>query len=138
MAEKFVPFLKRTSEVEASPEFQFSQYQPSVIKLKPTMTAPPIDRGSLRARLVGDLRNAVALGLAPEVVQQYLGDLAALDSFSHAGVGHSNAVHYDRLHTSLGGSHDKPNISLQKDGDKVTHVTIECRCGEVIPLDCIY
>ncbi len=32
----------------------------------------------------------------------------------------------------------KPKISLQREGDQVTQIRIECACGEVILLDCQY
>lgn len=32
----------------------------------------------------------------------------------------------------------KPTISLQKDGDRVTQIRIQCSCGEVIELACDY
>jgi hypothetical protein len=31
-----------------------------------------------------------------------------------------------------------PHVSLKRDGDRVTHVTIQCGCGEVIELACEY
>lgn len=31
-----------------------------------------------------------------------------------------------------------PQISLQRDGDKVVGIRIECSCGQVIQLDCLY
>jgi len=36
-------------------------------------------------------------------------------------------------------NHDgKPTISLQKDGDRVTHIRVKCACGEVVELECTY
>jgi hypothetical protein len=32
----------------------------------------------------------------------------------------------------------KPVVTLQKDGDRVTHIRIQCTCGEVIELECAY
>ncbi len=32
----------------------------------------------------------------------------------------------------------KPVVSLQKDGDRVTHIRVQCACGEVIELECDY
>lgn len=32
----------------------------------------------------------------------------------------------------------QPTVSLQKDGDRVTHIRIECSCGEIIELECSY
>jgi hypothetical protein len=31
-----------------------------------------------------------------------------------------------------------PAITLQKDGDRVTHIRIECSCGQVVELECAY
>ena len=30
----------------------------------------------------------------------------------------------------------KPTLTLQRDGDRVTHVRVECPCGQVIELEC--
>lgn len=35
-------------------------------------------------------------------------------------------------------SHGTPVVSLQKDGDKITGIRIECSCGQVINLECGY
>lgn len=32
----------------------------------------------------------------------------------------------------------KPTVTLQKDGDRVTHIRVQCACGEVIELECSY
>jgi hypothetical protein len=32
----------------------------------------------------------------------------------------------------------KPTITLQRDGQRVTHIRIQCSCGQVINLDCEY
>jgi hypothetical protein len=32
----------------------------------------------------------------------------------------------------------KPTVSLQKEGDRVTQIRIQCSCGEVIELACDY
>jgi len=31
-----------------------------------------------------------------------------------------------------------PSVTLQKDGDRVTHIRIHCTCGQVIELECSY
>lgn len=31
-----------------------------------------------------------------------------------------------------------PKITLQRDGDRVTHIRLECGCGEVVELACAY
>ena len=30
----------------------------------------------------------------------------------------------------------KPTLTLQRDGDRVTHVRVECTCGQVFELEC--
>ncbi len=32
----------------------------------------------------------------------------------------------------------KPVVTLQRDGDRVTHIRIQCDCGGVIELECAY
>ena len=32
----------------------------------------------------------------------------------------------------------KPTVTLQKDGDRVTHIRIHCACGQVVELECAY
>lgn len=31
-----------------------------------------------------------------------------------------------------------PTITLKREGDRVTHVQIQCSCGELIELNCVY
>src|SRR5262245_6883514 len=31
-----------------------------------------------------------------------------------------------------------PIVSLQKDGDRISHIHIKCTCGQVIELNCVY
>ncbi len=31
-----------------------------------------------------------------------------------------------------------PKVTLQRDGDRVTHIRLECSCGEVFELACAY
>ena len=31
-----------------------------------------------------------------------------------------------------------PSVSLQRDGDRVTHIRIQCGCGQLIELECAY
>jgi hypothetical protein len=35
-------------------------------------------------------------------------------------------------------AHGKPAVSLQREGDRVTGIRIECVCGQVIELSCSY
>lgn len=32
----------------------------------------------------------------------------------------------------------KPVVTLKKDGDRVTHIHIQCACGQVVELECAY
>lgn len=32
----------------------------------------------------------------------------------------------------------EPRVSVQRDGDRVTHLRIQCSCGQVIDLACVY
>ena len=42
----------------------------------------------------------------------------------------------------MGTSHSKkncePQLSLQRDGDRITHIRIQCSCGQVMELACAY
>jgi hypothetical protein len=44
----------------------------------------------------------------------------------HGGVSHSHA------------EARRPVVKLQKEGDKIKTIRIECVCGEIIELDCVY
>ncbi len=35
-------------------------------------------------------------------------------------------------------AHATPTISVQKDGDRITHIIVRCTCGQVINLECGY
>ena len=35
-------------------------------------------------------------------------------------------------------AHGKPIVTLQREGDKVTRIRVQCGCGEAIDLDCLY
>lgn len=35
-------------------------------------------------------------------------------------------------------SADGPKVTLQREGDRVTHIRLECGCGEVFELACVY
>ncbi len=34
--------------------------------------------------------------------------------------------------------HGEPKVELKREGDQVTAITIQCSCGEVITLQCVY
>jgi hypothetical protein len=31
-----------------------------------------------------------------------------------------------------------PEVTLKRDGDRVTHISVRCSCGEVLELACVY
>ena len=33
---------------------------------------------------------------------------------------------------------ETPRVTLKRDGDKVTHISVQCSCGQTIELACIY
>ena len=32
----------------------------------------------------------------------------------------------------------QPKVTLRRDGDRITHIQIECGCGQIIDLECSY
>jgi hypothetical protein len=32
----------------------------------------------------------------------------------------------------------EPRLSVQRDGDRITHIRIQCSCGQVMELACVY
>jgi len=140
MAGNFVPFFEKATSGDSLPQYQFSQYKVSRVTLaKPPQTVRrlDVDRHELKAKALSDLRNAVNLSLPPDALQQFVSDL---DQFRA-----SEKSILDTLepHSSLGDgglidAGEKPKIKLQKDGDKVTNIMVECECGQVIALDCVY
>ncbi len=52
---------------------------------------------------------------------------------SHAGSPSASVV-APRPH----GDHGRPVVTLRREGDQVTGIRIECTCGKVIELDCLY
>ncbi len=38
----------------------------------------------------------------------------------------------------IGKSSDEPRVTLQREGDRVTGITIHCTCGQVLNLACSY
>lgn len=41
-------------------------------------------------------------------------------------------------HSAAASGNAPPTITLQKDGDKITGIRVECACGQVIELECSY
>jgi len=47
----------------------------------------------------------------------------------------------DKADDSVEGSGDSahgPKVNIVRDGDKITQIIVGCKCGETIPLDCVY
>lgn len=139
MAGTFVPFFEKATSGEALPQYQFNQYKLSKVTLaQPPQSIRHVDRHELKSKMLSDLRNALNLSLPPDAIQQIVADLAkhkpserpALEDFQNES--EASAL------SALTGSGEKPNITVQKDGDKVTNILVECECGQVIALDCIY
>lgn len=138
MAGTFVPFFERPSTGDALPQYQFNQYKLSRVTLAPPQSVRHVDKSEIRSKLLNDLKNAFALSLPESAIQQILGELkryrassrAVLQSF----VGDAPAETTELSEEST----EKPVIKLEKEGDKITHIVVECECGQEITLDCIY
>ncbi len=139
MAGTFVPFFEKATSGESLPQYQFNQYKLSKVTLAhPPQNIRHLERHELKTKALSDLRNALNLSLPPDALQQIMAELnrfkvsekPVLDDFQSES---------DPKHP-LGQTHssEKPNIKLQKEGDKVTNIVVECECGQVIALDCIY
>ena len=139
MAGTFVPFFEKPSSGDALPQYQFNQYKLSKVTLTQTPhSVRHVDKHELNTKAISDLRNALNLSLPPDALQQLVADLSRhkpsekplLEDFQRASDPNALPASSD--------SSEKPNITLQKDGDKVTNIVVECECGQVIALDCIY
>ena len=38
----------------------------------------------------------------------------------------------------VGGKNCEPHVSLQCDGDRVTNIRVQCACGQIMDLACVY
>lgn len=135
MPAAFVPFFEKSAPADV-PQYQFSQFKLSKITLAAPQSVRRIERIELKSKLLSDLRNALHLSLPADAVQKIVADLTKYRTaerpsdleISHEGDGG----------TPPGAPPDKPNIKLQKEGEKVTNIIVECDCGQVIAMDCIY
>lgn len=76
------------------------------------------------------------MSLPEEAVEQILADLArARGPERQPGENPEGALESDGLSLE---SPEKPSVRLERDGDKITNIIVECDCGQVIALDCIY
>lgn len=138
MAGTFVPFFERPSTGEALPQYQFNQYKLSRVTLAPPQSVRHVDKGEIRSKLLNDLKNAFALSLPENAIQQILGDLKRYRSSSRAVLQNFDGDAPADASESSEESTEKPIIKLEKEGDKITHIVVECECGQEITLDCIY
>lgn len=70
---------------------------------------------------------------APETLTTDEAAVAGAFTALNAAPGPANACAHDPA-----GLAGKPSVTLQRDGDRVTHIRIQCACGQVIELDCAY
>jgi hypothetical protein len=35
-------------------------------------------------------------------------------------------------------NHDQPQLTVEREGERITHIHVQCRCGERIDLECSY
>ena len=138
MAATFVPFFEKSASGESLPQYQFNQYKLSKVTLTPTQSIRHVERDELKTKVVSDLRNALSLSLPPDAIQQILADLAKYRSSGIPMADASLADSESKITAVSSGQGEKPTVKLQKEGDKVTHIIVECECGQVITMDCIY
>lgn len=138
MAGTFVPFFERPSAGDSLPQYQFNQYKLSKVTLAPPQSVRHVDKGEIRSKLLNDLKNAFALALPGEAIQQILGDLKRYRPSSKAILQSFDGQPETENPEGTPDSPETPIIKLEKEGDKITHIVVECECGQEITLDCIY
>jgi hypothetical protein len=45
---------------------------------------------------------------------------------------------FDTMPTPTGKKTCEPRVTIQRDGDRVTHLRVQCACGQVMDLACVY
>ena len=138
MAATFVPFFEKTTSGESLPQYQFSQYRLAKVTLTPPQSIRHVERDELKTKVVSDLRNALSLSLPAEALHQILTDLTRYRASGSLPTDDLQTDSDTCLQTVSTGQGDKPIVKLQKDGEKVTHIIVECECGQVITMDCVY
>lgn len=138
MAAAFVPFFEKHTSSEALPQYQFSQFKFSKVTLTPAQTVRHVERAELKNKLVSDLRNALSLSLPADEIQQIVGELNKYRPSEKNLIEHLQNEQQDGDPSGSTTATDRPSIKLQKEGDKVTNIVVECECGQVIAMDCIY
>jgi hypothetical protein len=48
------------------------------------------------------------------------------------------AAHGNKCQSQNASSGSEPIVTLEKDGERVTAIRIECSCGQVVELSCVY
>ena len=61
---------------------------------------------------------------------------ASVDEFTALAVPPAQAS--PALDSAPVSAHSAPDVTLKRDGDRVTQIQIRCACGAVIELDCTY
>ena len=97
-------------------------------RMSPAKPAPPETQGVPAIGGPSEAGPVVPLKVLPEAK-------AASATFTPMTVP-SNAVHAHEGHGPPGSP--QPTVTLQKEGDTVVGVRIECICGQVIDLTCVY
>lgn len=74
--------------------------------------------------------------------------VAVLNPHGHAGgVGAAQTAGFQTLDSQrpaslAGGGAEKkigePRVTVQRDGDRITHLRIQCTCGQIMDLACVY
>jgi hypothetical protein len=108
----------------------------STVTLVPRERTKKVDKGELKSKLLADLKSAVVLSLPPEVIGQIARSLEELKNSPSPDPVHGLPTARNPAGNLV--TPGKPHLSVQKEGDQVTGILVECSCGEFIALDCIY
>lgn len=127
MAEPFVPRQSRSTKSGSRAEnYDFNANQ------NPTPAETKFVEGTEAQTLLkksqADVANAVSLSLPAKTVQNLIDASTAATS--------PNLNSHQALNTA--GQAESPKVNIVKDGDKITHIVVECTCGRAIGLDCVY
>ena len=57
---------------------------------------------------------------------------------SSSTTGTSPTAFVKATHAAAGQAHREVNIEIKRDGERISQIRIQCRCGELIELDCEY
>jgi hypothetical protein len=117
--------------VSAPPKF-------STVTLVPRERTKKVDNTELKSKLLADLKNALALSLPAEIIGGIIRSLQELKHSPSPDPVQSPAAIRNPERNLGDSSPGKPNLTVQKEGDQVTGIIVECGCGELIALDCIY